>query len=275
MYAGFYSADILLASPLGLKTILTPDKSNASNSSEDFDFLCSIEMLIMDQTDVLYMQNWDHVLQIFQHLHLQPREQHGTDLNRVRLWALNGFSAHYRQNLIFSSVPLPEASALFNRRGTNFAGKIRIENPVPSTSASVCNVLIQMPQAFHRFSTTSAAQCTEDRFQFFIKKMLPQYRSDSVSHTWVFCVQLKRLNVHRFTFVNASVRLIYIPSYYDYVRVRNHLHREEVNFGQACEYTPDGKLAQVRNRFFLGKRRLLLYTERLHFYRRLNIKGIR
>lgn len=44
---------------------------------------------------------------------------------------------------------------------------------------------------------------------------------------------------------------------------------------QACEYTPDGKLAQVRERFFLGKKKILLYTERLHFYRRFTIKGIR
>ena len=33
-----------------------------------------------------------------------------------------------------------------------FAGKIRLENPVSSTSAFVCNVLIQIPQAFHRLT---------------------------------------------------------------------------------------------------------------------------
>ncbi|EFX88357.1 hypothetical protein DAPPUDRAFT_305636 [Daphnia pulex] len=241
LYAGFYKADILIASPLGARTLL----------AEDFDFLCSIEVLVIDQTDVLYMQNWDHVLHIFQHLHLQPREQHDTDLGRVRLWALNGYSAHYRQNLIFSSVALPEAAALFSRRGTNFAGKVRIENAVTASSTTVCRVLVQLPQAFHRFPTPTAAQSADDRYHFFTKKILPQYRDQIMSNT-----------------------LIYIPSYYDYVRLRNHLHKEDYNFGQACEYTPDGKLAQVRNRFFLGKKRLLLYTERLHFYRRLTMKGI-
>lgn len=39
-------SDILIASPLGIRTLL----------EEDFDFLSSIEVLIMDQTDVLYMQ---------------------------------------------------------------------------------------------------------------------------------------------------------------------------------------------------------------------------
>nr|SVE72920.1 EOG090X05RM [Ceriodaphnia reticulata] len=241
LYAGFYVADILIASPLGARTLL----------AEDFDFLCSIEVLVIDQTDILYMQNWDHVLHIFQHLHLQPREQHGTDLGRVRLWALNGYSPHYRQNLIFSSVALPEAAALFSRRGTNFAGKVRVENAVATSATTVCRVVVQLPQAFHRFPTVAAAQSADDRFHFFIKKILPQYRDALMSNT-----------------------LIFIPSYYDYVRLRNFLHKEDYNFGQACEYTPDGKLAQVRNRFFLGKKRVLLYTERLHFYRRLTLKGI-
>ena len=46
LYTGFYMSDILIASPLGLRTLL----------AEEFDFLCSIEVLIMDQTDILYMQ---------------------------------------------------------------------------------------------------------------------------------------------------------------------------------------------------------------------------
>ena len=130
-------------------------------------------------------------------------------LGRVRLWALNGHSPHYRQNLIFSGIPLPEAAALFSRRGTNFAGKVRIENLVPTSATTVCRVVVQLPQAFHRFTTTSAAQSAEERFQFFIKKILPQYRDTLMSNT-----------------------LIFIPSYYDYVRLRNHLHKEDYNFGQ-------------------------------------------
>lgn len=39
-------SDILIASPLGLRTLL----------AEEFDFMCSIEVLIMDQTDIMYMQ---------------------------------------------------------------------------------------------------------------------------------------------------------------------------------------------------------------------------
>jgi U3 small nucleolar RNA-associated protein 25 len=48
--------------------------------------LSSIELLIMDQTDIFLMQNWSHLLHIMQHLHKTPKNDHGTDYGRVRLW---------------------------------------------------------------------------------------------------------------------------------------------------------------------------------------------
>jgi U3 small nucleolar RNA-associated protein 25 len=92
----------------------------------------------------LIIQNWDHLLHVFDHLHLQPREAHGTNFARVRSWALNGWSKYYRQTLLFSSVMLPELNAVMSRKCHNYAGKICVVNPEPT--GTVCHVVVQLPQ---------------------------------------------------------------------------------------------------------------------------------
>ena len=62
----------------GLRTAI----GGEGDAKSDYDFLSSIEILIMDQSDVFMMQNWDHVDHLFQHLHLQPKVDHGCDYSR-------------------------------------------------------------------------------------------------------------------------------------------------------------------------------------------------
>ncbi|XP_013183399.2 U3 small nucleolar RNA-associated protein 25 homolog [Amyelois transitella] len=246
LYTDFYSSDIIVASPLGLRMIVGAE----GEEDRDFDFLASLEVLVMDQADVFLMQNWDHLLHLLDHFHLQPRKTHGTDFSRVRSWAVNGWSKYYRQTLVFSSVALPEIKSVMNRKCYNYAGKVFVENPVDT--GSIQQVILQIPQIFHRFTAMNPLQSVEARFEYFLKVLLPKHRDPLMSHT-----------------------LIYVPSYFDYVRIRNHFKKEDIGFVQICEYSKDSKIARARDMFFHTEAHFLLYSERVHFFRRFRIKGIR
>ena len=236
-------------------------------AERDYDFLASLEVVILDQADVilmqvnlllyvmrfyayskshlffcLFLQNWDHLLHIWDHFHLQPRESHGTDFSRVRPWAVNGWSKHYRQTAIFSSIALLEFSSLLNKRCCNYAGSVRVVNPI--ANGSICQVVVQLPQVyttlnrssssnlskwktmikcffffsffqvFQRLDAPSVTQGLDVRFDFLVRKVLPDHTDPLMAHT-----------------------MIYVPSYFDFVRIRNYLRKQGLSFVQICEYS--------------------------------------
>ena len=246
LYSEFYSSDIIISSVLGLRMLIGAE----GEAERDYDFLASTELLILDQAELFLMQNWDHTIHILNHLHLQPKDSHGTDFSRVRSWCVNGWTKYYRQTLIFSSIHVPEIYGVFNKKCYNYAGKVKVINPV--SPGSICQVIVQVPQVFHRFETLSHSQALDQRMEFFVTKILPQYKDRIMNHT-----------------------LIFIPSYFDFVKLRNYFRKEEYNFVQICEYSKDAKVARARDMFFHSSAHFLLYSERFHFFRRIRVKGIR
>jgi len=82
---------------VGLRLILgTKDEKN-----REWDFLSSVEIVILDQADVYLMQNWEHVETLFSSLNKIPIAQHKTtDYSRMRLFNLNDWAKYFRQTLI-------------------------------------------------------------------------------------------------------------------------------------------------------------------------------
>lgn len=266
-FADFYESDIIIASPLGLKTIISPDEHQAAAAvasidgeqlppSGDKDFLSSIEIIILDQADIFMMQNWEHVLDIMQCVNLMPEKPRNMDVSRVRSWYLEDWSKYYRQIIMFASISMPLLHSFFQTHSLNYEGyltyKHRVENPQVKLLTS------KVKQQFLYFNSTDAKDSCDDRFNFFTRQVLPKYlgRSDKSSN-------------------NLDHTMIFVSSYFDYVRVRNHFRRDKLSFTQICEYTEENKVAKARQLFYFGARQFLLYTERCHFYNRYKIKGIR
>src|ERR1700755_729400 len=122
------------------------------SKKKDYDFLSSIEIVILDQNDALLMQNWDHVTYVMSHLNLSPKEPHGCDFSRVRMWYLDDNSKYVRQTIVLSSFITPEINALFNTYMNNVTGKLKYQL---TYDGSMLASGLRIKQSFSRFQSSS------------------------------------------------------------------------------------------------------------------------
>lgn len=255
-YSPFYTSDIILASPLGLRRIL----ENEDVKKRDHDFLSSIEVAIVDQADAMQMQNWENVEVVFNHLNLQLKEAHGCDFSRVRNWYLDGNAKYLRQTILFSAYITPEMNRLFDISMLNVTGKAKL-TPTYSEGALANISGLGIKQTFSRFDATSPATDPDARFKYFTTALLPS---------------LLRLPK---PVDGAQGLLVFIPSYYDFLRLRNFFATSTLtantSFGAIHDYTDVSSQRRARSHFLTGRHSVLLYTQRAHHFFRLRLKGVK
>lgn len=261
-FAAFYNSDILFASPLGLRMAIGSEEGK----KVEHDFLSSIEVVIVDQAEALLMQNWEHMDFIFEHLNLQPKDDHGCDFSRVRNWYLEDQAKYFRQTLLFTQFNTPELSKLFRLHCQNWAGKVRLE-PEPHPGV-LSEIGVKAKQTFSRFDVPSSSSSSSSsiegepdaRFAYFTQAVLPALLANTKHNR------------------DSYGTLLFIPSYLDFVRVRNyfatHPAAERLTFGTISEYASIPEASRARSHFFAGRHRVLLYTERAHHFRRYVLKGV-
>ena len=251
LYSSFYSSDIILASPLGLSMILeNPDKKK-----RQYDFISSIEVLIVDRANQIEMQNWDHVNTVMKYINKVPKEFHDADFSRIRMWSINDQAKLLRQTLVFSEYQTPAINNLVSSKSHNLAGKIRFKPVITSENSIMNSIGLRIKQVFQRFPSDSPLADPDSRFKFFTNSIVPHLLQSS-------------------SYGNGI--MIYIPSYFDYLRVKQHFKDStKYNFGAIDEYSSQSKLTRTRHEFALGKIQIILYTERLHYFRRYEISGVK
>ncbi|KAK5729467.1 rRNA-binding ribosome biosynthesis protein utp25 [Elasticomyces elasticus] len=254
-FSAFYASDIILASPLGLRRII----ENEDKKKADHDFLSSIETVIADQADAMAMQSWENITTVFAHLNLQPTESHGADFNRVRPFYLDGNAKFLRQTIVFSAYTTPEMNRLFNTSMQNIAGKAKLLPTYDGVLTSPALAGLGVKQTFSRFDSPSPAGDPDARFKYFTSAVLPSL------------LRLPR------PADGAQGVLVFIPSYFDFIRVRNFFATstltENISFGAIHDYSSVPEQRRARSHFLNGKYSFLLYTQRAHHFFRLRVRG--
>ncbi|KAH7544699.1 hypothetical protein FEM48_Zijuj01G0013400 [Ziziphus jujuba var. spinosa] len=306
LYSDFYSSDIIVASAVGLLSkIGAADK----NKEKDVDYLSSIEVLIIDYADVIAMQNWDFLKAVVERLNHVPSKQHGTDIMRIRQWYLNGYARFYRQSIILGSYLNPDMNSLFKLHCLNYQGKSDRVKLECEYKGVLPKVLLQVQQVYVRFDADSIENIDNARLEYFTKKvnLLPWDRFSGLiwelivlskitsnvileSGTWNMdalneketiggiSVTLAVIFTLVFPKIKTSIQggvMIFVSSYFEFVRLRGFLKSQEASFCLLPEYAKPSDISRARVWFFEGKRKIMLYTERMHFYHRYKIRGIR
>eukprot|EP01129_Flabellula_baltica_P009880 TRINITY_DN4111_c0_g1_i1.p1 TRINITY_DN4111_c0_g1~~TRINITY_DN4111_c0_g1_i1.p1 ORF type:complete len:755 (+),score=165.76 TRINITY_DN4111_c0_g1_i1:111-2375(+) len=249
LYSEFYHSDIIIASPLGMKLVLEEKKNS--------DFLSSIEMLIIDDCDYYLMQNFDHLESVLEELNKIPEEYRDTDISRIKMWFLEEKAKDFRQTICISEVLQVRINSIMNKYTSNYEGMYKfLKDHNNESNFAIAQVVPKVEQLFQRIEVKSFSELSDARYEYFVTKVYPYIRSD----------------------LQKGV-LIFVPSYFDYVRVRNFLRKKrktrDLTFVQCCEYTPGNHVSRNRSNFYHGKRDWMLYTERFHFFNRYAIRGIK
>ncbi|KAL3783403.1 LOW QUALITY PROTEIN: hypothetical protein ACHAW5_008767 [Stephanodiscus triporus] len=247
--ADFYRSDIILASPIGLKMAISGNDEDDDEADEpDVDFLSSIDICVICRSDVLLMQNWDHVNFVLDSLNRQPRKVSDIDFSRVRNYHLEGRGSYWRQLILFSQFASPRILSTFRRHAENDASPWSDQR-----MRAACDVTVHgARQVFQRVTCQSPSEAGPDRLRYFSEHVLPKLTRSGQKHT-----------------------LIYVPSYFDFIALRNLLLKREVDFVSITEYARVSEVSRGRARFLQGRKSIMLYTGRAHFFLRHKIKGAR
>ncbi|KAG9159656.1 hypothetical protein Leryth_022522 [Lithospermum erythrorhizon] len=242
----FEDSDMIIASPLGL---ITKIGEAEAMKEKNVDYLSSIEILIIDHADVILMQNWSHVDTVIKQLNRLPNKQHNTDIMRIRQWYLEGQARFYRQTIILSSHINPDIHATFNHQCVNYEGKMKLECDYKGV---LSKLIPRVSQLYQRLDVDSFADADDVRFKYFTEKIFPQIKDS----------------------IHGGI-MLFMSSYIEFIRLRNFLKAQDASFCLIGEYTEQGDISRARDWFFKGERKIMLYSERSHFYRRYKIRGIR
>ncbi|EDO07018.2 uncharacterized protein BBOV_IV006620 [Babesia bovis T2Bo] len=238
LYTPFYSSDIIVASPLGLKILIQED--------EDYDYLSSIEVILIDRLDVLKFQNWRFFMDVFEKLNQPLKKWRDADVSRLRHSTIDGQSELYRQTVCVSCTE----HAIFNsffKRLPNRRGGIKLSSK-PRNDFVLLGCRMGIQQLFIKVSASSVKESETALLNYFLKSMLT--------------------GLH-----GVGNVLVVLGDYTHFLRIQNDLKLANFEYLPCHESTTGKQMLIARQQFQSGNANVLITTSRLLFFKRYLIKG--
>ena len=261
LYTPFDESDIIIASPLGLKLAKPSDNDKSFKNSKVYDFLSSIEIFLMDFSEVFIYQNLEHLNEILSFLNKQPKNnQNIVDINRIKENYANNYGEYLRQNIIISQFKCIDIDVAINDICKNINGKISLEGPyenqinlIKNEFAEKYNMLnssnYEIRYEFKILRDFKGEEDFQEKFNYFTKNLWQNLYESFEKHT-----------------------IIFVSSTFDYMILKSFFKKKSKSVCFISEDTD--KRDWQRNRLFFeqGKYKFLLYDERAHVYKKINLK---
>jgi len=261
LYTPFDESDIIIASPLGLKLAKPSDNDKSFKNSKVYDFLSSIEIFLMDFSEVFIYQNLEHLNEILSFLNKPPKNnQNIVDINRIKENYANNFGEYLRQNIIISQFKCLDIDVAINDICKNINGKILLDGPYENQINLIKNEFAEkykflnssnyeIRYEFKILRDFKEKEDFEEKFNYFSKNIWQNLYESFEKHT-----------------------IIFVASTFDYMILKSFFKKKSKSVCFISEDTD--KRDWQRNRLFFeqGKYKFLLYDERAHFYKKINLK---
>ena len=162
-------------------------------------------------------------------------------------------SAAWRQVILTAPYLEPEMKSVFGTYAQSRAGTARLTRKTTWPNAALNQIALPMRQVFQRIAVSSVLEQVDARLEYFAKNVLRKIDRNQQPFT-----------------------LIFVPSYLEFVSLRNFLLKREADyFVSVTEYSRHTEVSRGRARFGQGRKSIMLYTGRAHFFHRHAIRGVR
>lgn len=186
LYQPFESSDIIIASPLGLK--LTTQNDESVKNKKVYDFLSSIEILLVDFSEVFIYQNLEHLEEILQFMNKPPKNnQNIVNINRIKESVANNSLQYLRQNIVISHFKNLEIELLIRNYCKNVKGGMywineHYESAVDNVNSKIANRIAEnheytdksnmvVKYEFKMLKTFDDLEICDHKFNYFTKNV--------------------------------------------------------------------------------------------------------